>query len=66
MVEGRRRSCTLCDVVGGCPCLCTGGRLLYQPVFLPELRDSIELFGEVIAHWRLPVCQQGQLWSSYS
>ncbi len=58
-MEGLRRSCALCDVVGGRPGLRAGGRLLHQPVLLPELRHSIQFTGEITLDGRLPVCQQG-------
>ena len=61
VVERGRRSRTLRHVVGRCPRLCPRRRLFHQSLFLPELRHPLQLLGEITAHGRLPLRQQGEL-----
>lgn len=50
LVEGvQEPSCSDCHGMGGCYCIRTGGGILCQPLFLPELCDSFFLAGKIIA-----------------
>lgn len=42
-------SCSDCHGMGGCYCIRTGGGILCQPLFLPELCDSFFFAGKIIA-----------------
>ena len=66
MVEGCRRPREVCYVVGGRIGICLGGCVFHQSLLFPELCHSLQFAGEIITHWRLPLREQDELWTTHS
>ena len=66
VVERRRGTRAFRDELGRRTGVRTGGCVLHQPVCVSELRHSIVLFREIIAHWRLSFREQGELRTAHS
>ena len=63
-VEEQDRS--FCDELGRCHCVCRRGRLFRESLLLPELCHPYLFVGKIIVGGRLPVCEQDELWGTYS
>ena len=50
-----------CALVGRCHRLCVGGGVFHQPLYLPELPDSVFVVGEDFACGRFPLREQDGL-----
>ena len=65
MVERFRRPYPLYHGLGRCHRLRPCGRLLHQPFLLPKLRHPFKLARKELAHGRLPLRKQAELWSAH-